>query len=60
MTSTPLGHWEMTSWPKISPGHIMQVCGGNAGLLHQVAVAVKAEKESQGGDTCTWNFDAGE
>ena len=39
---------------------IMQVCGGNAGLLHKVAVAVKADKDSKGGDMCTWNFDEGE
>ena len=38
-----------------------QVCGGNAGLLLRVAVAVKAEevKDIGGNTTYAWNWDAG-
>ena len=38
-----------------------QVCGGNAGLLLRVAVAVKAEKVKDigGNTTYAWNWDAG-
>ena len=40
------------------PASKAQICGGNAGLLHQVAVAVTAEvvKDSKGVATYAWNW----